>query len=315
MDILSLLEEIQQESFVPKHPLSQSDISLRYAYAVGLGLTAVADGPLNETEQQRMEQLARGIGLADDQIERLFATVSQPDKSVVKTVIDSLTAGQEKYLFLLDAEILADADGESSEKGKKVLQAFCEMLRLDMKGKRLLENLSAAYYSEDWLLLQALLDKFGCDNKSWVYQALVYYLPQQSERRAAELAEAIADCSRIPADRPQPRRYIAGKSAGQRIYEDRDLEVAALIAEQEERKQMGLISSQTEAKDRNAANLGIFRAISHIAATKMATANTPFEIGLDDHQGESWDLALAKKKQLEEQLALLTAALADRYIS
>ena len=136
MDILSLLEEVQNESLILRHPLAEEDISLGYAYAVGVGLVAVAEGELSATRQEGIEKLAAGLSLPEPQICKLLEVVLAPDKSVVKGVVETVNQLSWQYLFLLDAQRLASNHGEFSPKSKQALEAFATMFKLRLEQKK-----------------------------------------------------------------------------------------------------------------------------------------------------------------------------------
>ncbi|MEA4836415.1 MAG: hypothetical protein VB133_14940 [Anaeromusa sp.] len=181
MDVLSLLEEVQNESLILRHPLAGEDISLGYAYAVGVGLVAVAEGELSAKRQEGIEKLAAGLSLPEPQICKLLEVVLAPDKSVVKGVVETVNQLSWQYLFLLDAQRLASNHGEFSPKSQQALDAFMAMFKLSLDQKKVWYQLAEGVLSDDFARnVNAFALVYGEDLKR-IYRSAVYYLPEQGK--------------------------------------------------------------------------------------------------------------------------------------
>lgn len=225
MDILSLLAEVQNESLILRHPLAGEDISLGYAYAVGVGLVAVAEGALSAAGQAGIEKLAAGLSLPEPQIRKLLEVLVAPDKAVIKGVVETVNQLPWQYLFLLDAQRLASNHGEFSPKSKQALEAFATMFKLSLEQKKVWHQLAEGALSDDFARSASAFALVYGEDLERVYRSAVFYLPEkgkdaleQIERELSAVQEVMATKLEGLGNRPTSRKYRENYK-GERVYE------------------------------------------------------------------------------------------------
>ena len=227
MDILSLLEEVQSEYLILRHPLAGEDISLGYAYAVGVGLVVVAEGELSTTRLEGIEKLAAGLSLPEPQIRKLLEVVLAPDKAVVKGVVETVNQLPWQYLFLLDAKKLVLNHGQVGAKFQQALDAFMAMFKLSLDQKKVWYQLAEGVLSDDFARSASAFALVYGEDLERIYRSAVYYLPEQGkdameqiERELSVAKESMATELERLGTRPAPRKYIE-RDDGDVIYKDR----------------------------------------------------------------------------------------------
>ena len=227
IDILSLLDSVKEDVLIKRHPLADEDMSLRFAYAVGVGVVAHADGPLNETEQAALKDLAAGLLIPAEQTNKVLATASKPDKANITDLLGALTRREQQYLFLLDLRAMANRDGVVSETEQKTIEQFAALFKMSGADLDLWRKLEEAVFAEDFASSEKLFqeayqekdaDETGVEGLA-PYRALAYFWRSEAirdelvevERGIAELKEEYASVSGEELNlgsRPKPRRYI-----------------------------------------------------------------------------------------------------------
>lgn len=194
MDFLSLLNSVKEDVLIKRHPLADEDLSLRFAYAVGVGMSAIADGPLNESEQAALEELAAGLLIPEEQVAKVLFAAATPDKSTITSVLGALTKREEQYLFLLDLRAMANKDGVADEKEQKAIEQFAAMFKMSGAEMLLWRELDEAVFARDFDGSEAGFLKMYTEKKDDVnsiagleaYRSLVYFW--QSETIVDKLA-------------------------------------------------------------------------------------------------------------------------------
>ena len=193
MDILSLLEEVQNESLILRHPLAEKDVSITFAYAVGVGIIAAATGTLSASGKAGLEKLAAELNLPELQISKILESVVAPDKTMVKSIVDAVNQPNWQYLFLLDAHKVALANGGSGEKYKQAMLSFLTMFKLTQKQKQVWANLADKIFADDFEKSEITLQEIYDKEFNLIYRALVYYLPEQCNLAKEKLTKEILE--------------------------------------------------------------------------------------------------------------------------
>lgn len=144
MDVLSLLDSVKEDVLIKRHPLADEDLSLRFAYAVGVGVAARADGELNNVEQDALKELVAGLLIPEEQTAKVLLAAANPDKETIKEVLKTLDNRKHQYLFLLDQRDLANRDGNIDEQEWKAIEQFAAMFKMSSTELALWRKLNAA---------------------------------------------------------------------------------------------------------------------------------------------------------------------------
>lgn len=276
MDVLSLLDEVAKTVLIKRHPLADEDISLRFAYAVGIGMVARADGPLNETEQTALKDLTTGLLIPEEQTNKVLSAASTSGKATVIELLGALTRRDQQYLFLLDLRAMAIRDGGASESEQKAIEKFAALFKMSGAEIALWLKLDAAVFAEDFAASEKLFQEVykGKEAGDIERTGLVPYRVLAYFWRSEAIRDELAACERVVTGlkenmekavaeamdigpRPEPRKY-ARCSGGKKRYED----------------------------DKSGG----------IASAILVAQNKFNEI--DDSAGIAWDEAVTKKKQL-----------------
>ena len=193
MDILSLLEEVQNESLILRHPLAEEDISITFAYAVGVGIIAAATGTLSASGKAGLEKLAAELNLPELQISKIPELVVAPDKTMIKSIVDAVNQLNWQYFFLLDAHKVAAENGGSGEKYKQAMLSFLTMFKLTQKQKQVWANLADKIFADDFEKSEITLQEIYDKEFNLIYRALVYYLPEQCNLAKEKLTKEILE--------------------------------------------------------------------------------------------------------------------------
>ena len=193
MDILSLLEEVQNESLILRHPLAEEDVSITFAYAVGVGIIAAATGNLSASGKAGLEKLAAELNLPELQISKIPELVVAPDKTMIKSIVDAVNQLNWQYFFLLDAHKVAAENGGSGEKYKQAMLSFLTMFKLTQKQKQVWANLADKIFADDFEKSEITLQEIYDKEFNLIYRALVYYLPEQCNLAKEKLTKEILE--------------------------------------------------------------------------------------------------------------------------
>ena len=193
MDILSLLEEVQNESLILRHPLAEEDVSITFAYAVGVGIIAAATGTLSVSGKAGLEKLAAELNLPELQISKIPELVVAPDKTMIKSIVDAVNQLNWQYFFLLDAHKVAAENGGSGEKYKQAMLSFLTMFKLTQKQKQVWANLADKIFADDFEKSEITLQEIYDKEFNLIYRALVYYLPEQCNLAKEKLTKEILE--------------------------------------------------------------------------------------------------------------------------
>ena len=225
MDILSLLEEVQSESLILSHPLAEEDVSITFAYAVGVGIIAAAPGTLSASGKAGLEKLAAELNLPKSQIPKILEAVVAPDKTMVKSIVDAVSQPNWQYLFLIDAHKLVMANGDVGEKPWQALEVFMTMFKLSLEQKKLWSDMSGGIFASDFAKSESVLNAIYNDDFSLIYGVLTYYFSEQGKEVLNEMEGKIVqqkkqlefEKSQL-GNRPEPRKYQI-LSDGSKHYE------------------------------------------------------------------------------------------------
>lgn len=193
MDILSLLEEVQNESLILRHPLAEEDVSITFAYTVGVGIIAAATGSLSASGKIGLEKLAAEFNLPKFQNQKILETVIAPDKMIVKSIVNAVNQSSWQYLFLLDAHKLAIENENIGEKYEQAMGFLMNLFKLTYEQKQLWENLVDSVFAHDFGKSETIFKEIYGKKSSCIYQALVYYLPKQSKATLEQLKKTILE--------------------------------------------------------------------------------------------------------------------------
>ena len=308
MDILELLESVKREILIKRHPLADEELSLRFAYAVGVGMSANSDGPMNENMQAAMKSLAAGLLIPEEQIIRVLSVATTPDKVTIISVLNELNKREHQYLFLLDISAMANRDGATGEKEQKVIKQFAAIFK--MRGSELAfwRELEEVIIFGDFTGSEALFQEIyrrkeftetGVSDLA-TYRALAYFLNLEAIQAELARLENELGCLEIEYEE------IVAKTAG--------LGKRPVLRRSDPKKYF-------EAADKISGfeNGALFAALLSVLHHKAKDSN-------DDLAGEKWDNAntVAKKMELlfllrigvaKTRRDLLVAAIDEMYIN
>lgn len=103
MSHLSLLNELEKEVLLKKHPLANQDLEFRYAYCFGVTFLVCADNPVNDKEKGAMEDLLRSLELPSEYLEKILRAGGDPQKEMIQGLTETLhdKKGTNVYLSMI----------------------------------------------------------------------------------------------------------------------------------------------------------------------------------------------------------------------
>lgn len=127
-----LKSAIESIATLSTHPLMDASIEDKMNYLKALSLVMAADEQIVDQEKAFFGALTRTL-VGQNALEALLAYAEEPDLSEIPAMIETLGKSETyKVVFLLDAMMLAHADGEYAEDESDVIEQFREFLGWDI---------------------------------------------------------------------------------------------------------------------------------------------------------------------------------------
>ena len=187
MSLLAAMKQKKKERLTVKHPLYQRDISMRYAYVMGVALVAATGGGISETGRAELEKLVYAIGLPEDALEKVIATAEAAAAESIDTVVDTVLEKEEQYCLLLEMHLAALRSGaEQQKEQQELIGGFRELMRLSAEEGGFLRNFAQTALEKNTSMATDVLTE-GYENQLEPnFEVLKYFLPELDYREAIE---------------------------------------------------------------------------------------------------------------------------------
>ena len=187
MSLLAAMKQKKKERLTVKHPLYQRDISMRYAYAMGVALVAATGGGISETGRAELEKLVYAIGLPEDTLEKVIATAEAAAAESIDTVVDTVLEKEEQYCLLLEMHLAALRSGaEQQREQRELIGGFGELMLLSAEEDDFLRNFAQTALEKNTSMATDVLTE-GYKNKLEPnFEVLKYFLPTLNYREEIE---------------------------------------------------------------------------------------------------------------------------------
>ena len=187
MSLLAAMKQKKKERLTVKHPLYQRDISMRYAYAMGVALVAATGGGISETGRAELEKLVYAIGLPEDTLEKVIATAEAAAAESIDTVVDTVLEKEEQYCLLLEMHLMALRSGaEQQREQQELIGGFRELMLLSAEEDEFLRNFAQTALEKNPSMATDVLTE-GYENQLEPnFEVLKYFLPTLDYREEIE---------------------------------------------------------------------------------------------------------------------------------
>lgn len=183
MSILAAMKQKKKERLTVKHPLYQRDISMRYAYVMGIALVAATGGGISETGRSELEKLVYAIGLPEDTLEKVIATAEAAAAESIDTVVDTVLEKEEQDCLLLEMHIAALQSGaEQQKEQQELISGFGELMLLSADEDKFLRKFAQAVQEKNTSMATDVLTEGYKNNLEPNFEVLKYFLPTMDYR-------------------------------------------------------------------------------------------------------------------------------------
>lgn len=177
MSLLAAMKQKKKERLTVKHPLYQRDISMRYAYVMGVALVAATGGGISETGRAELEKLVYAIGLPEDALEKVIATAEVAAAESIDTVVDTVLEKEEQYCLLLEMHLAALRSGaEQQREQQELIGGFRELMLLSAEEDEFLRNFAQAALEKNTSMATNVLIVGYKNNLEPSFEVLKYFL-------------------------------------------------------------------------------------------------------------------------------------------
>ncbi len=187
MSLLAAMKQKKKERLTVKHPLYQRDISMRYAYVMGVALVAATGGGISETGRAEMEKLVYAIGLPEDTLEKVIATAEAAEAESIDTVVDTVLEKEEQYCLLLEMHLAALRSGaEQQREQQELISGFGELMLLSADEDKFLRKFAQAAQEKNTSMATDIMTEGYRNNLEPSFEVLKYFLPTLDYREEIE---------------------------------------------------------------------------------------------------------------------------------
>jgi len=178
MTILDNMRLVKNELFNKKHPFAKEAVQFRQMYVIGYAMLVCVNGYPSEMAK---EVLKKQVALLDLPIEFKKVVINiaiQADVEMIHKVLQSLSAEQHKYVFMLDLYQFAQNDHKITEKEQELLLLFEELLQLNYSEVQFIRSFRLAMLRNDIELASKAVQAAFEQNVAVPVEALSFFLPQ-----------------------------------------------------------------------------------------------------------------------------------------
>ncbi len=172
MSILNKVKKLSASLLAfEKHPARQLDLEQKFHYLNGLALVMLADEKIEESEKEYLKTLLTSLDISEEHLDNLIEFAQNPSDEALKDMLKAIEEMKElKYVFLLDALVLANYDGDLDEEEKGLIEEFAKLLKIKKDVFEKLEYLEKIIREKDKLALyRFFLGKYPFDVEIFNY--------------------------------------------------------------------------------------------------------------------------------------------------
>ncbi len=172
MSILNKVKKLSASLLAfEKHPARQLDLEQKFHYLNGLALVMLEDEKIEESEKEYLKTLLTSLDISEEHLDNLIEFAQSPSDEALKDMLKAIEEMKElKYVFLLDALVLANYDGNLDEDEKGLIEEFAKLLKIKKDVVEKLEYLEKLIRERDKLALyRFFLGKYPFDVEIFNY--------------------------------------------------------------------------------------------------------------------------------------------------
>jgi len=163
MSALSLLKKVKVQTLsFEKHPCRELEQEQMIHYLNGLALITNEDETVCEKEREYLSILINSFGLSEDMLETFVNFAENPDEKLILDMMQSFATKDIKYVFMVDAMMIASIDGNFDENEKAIINEYFEMFKITPDEAKDLRYIYEMFYTQNG---NALYRYFGKQDK------------------------------------------------------------------------------------------------------------------------------------------------------
>ena len=144
MSKLAVLKKAKQEIFHVAHPLAAEAPEVRKAYLQGLAVVGLVDKALTPQESSFLELSALALELESSDLAAAQEAAEAIEGEGLAKLLGLLSGEDLSTAFLIEAHLLAFADGEPVNEEKEGLDLLSDMLRVPLPVFRFVQEFALA---------------------------------------------------------------------------------------------------------------------------------------------------------------------------
>jgi hypothetical protein len=178
MSKLAVLKKAKQEIFHVAHPLAAEAKEVRKAYLQGLAVVGLVDKALTPQENSFLELSALALGLENADLLAAQEAAEAMDGEGLAKLLGLLNGEDLSTAFLIEAHLLAFADGDPVNEEKEGLDLLGDMLRMPLTVFRFVQEFSLAVQRKQGKQAQTALEGAYKNGLDPAFLLLRYFWPE-----------------------------------------------------------------------------------------------------------------------------------------
>ena len=180
MSILNIIEDAKNEILTIRHPLREADVELKLSYLAGIVITtAHGNSIINFKLESLLFNMALSLDLSEEVCFKTIEKCLNPDKELIKEIVESLGQTYIQILFLLDAyTLMNNAYDEEIQEVKQIMVSFMQMFKFTETEFKGIDELKFLLFQKKYNEFSAELTKINEveNNKN---EILEYFFPDE----------------------------------------------------------------------------------------------------------------------------------------
>jgi len=150
MSALSLIKKVKVQTLsFEKHPCRELEQEQMIHYLNGLALITNEDETVCEKEREYLSILINSFGLSEDMLETFVNFAENPDEKLILDMMQSFATKDIKYVFMVDAMMIASVDGNFDENEEALINEYFEMFKITPDEAKDLRYIYEMFYTQD----------------------------------------------------------------------------------------------------------------------------------------------------------------------
>lgn len=149
MVLKDLLNEVKEElKEVPKHPIVDDDMDVKFSYLSGITMMANCTGKINAEKKKKIKWYMKSMNIPFDMKEKLLSIGKSPTKEQLKQLILLINENNLAKTFLTDLAVISYIDGKMDKDEEENFNIFSELLKIASKDKKMILDFAKLLYTE-----------------------------------------------------------------------------------------------------------------------------------------------------------------------